>query len=479
MIVLLAALSRPASAGDIFLAPGDDVLTKTAVLNAGDRYLFDDGVYEIAEELRWSGQGTEDEPIFIGAKEGAKPIFRMNGGYFLARIHDASWVRVEGIVFEGADGWADAGFNGIAIENATHVTVADNEIRFFDGYGIYISGASSEVAIERNWIHEVESDGIYVGCGDASCFVTDSTFANNQLGDLGVVLEDGTISDYASGVVLAHGSQGNTIRDNVVYRTSNDGIYVGSTEFGPQNIVEGNAVWETTEDGIVIEGSALVRNNVVFDVGDDGIRCYDSDRNTLEDVVISFNTVAGAFDYAVEVEDWVGKSGMVLANNAIVNPIGRGLRYVYDSYNGEEADGDNVITTNVVTGFVEGWDPAVHPVGVVPGGGYEDFAGAEGWDFYPATGSSLVNAADPSGDTFIPDVDFNGVQRQGDVPDVGAYEYGGAGNPGWAIEEGFKSTDVVNAAGKSLGGCCSSSETPEQAFILLPLLGVFGWRRRR
>src|SRR6185503_10364147 len=93
---------------------------------------------------------------------------------------------------------------------------------------------------------------------------------------------------YATGIVIAHGGQGNTIRDNVIYNVSEDGIYVGSTEFGPQNIVEANAIFDVDGDGIIVEGSALVRNNVVFDVGEDGIQSYDSDRNTLEEVVISF-----------------------------------------------------------------------------------------------------------------------------------------------------------------------------------------------
>jgi hypothetical protein len=486
MIPSLLALAPAAFAADIFLAPGDDVLTKTASLNAGDRYLFRDGVFEIPSDVTWSGAGTSDEPIILGAADGAKPIFRMTGGYYLVRIVDASFLEITGITFESADNWEEAGFNGVSMENATDITFSGNEIRNFQGYGLLVQGNSSNLTISANWFHDLYGEAIYAGCYDASCFTTDSVFSNNRIDTLGYIHEDvvtdygGFETEYATGIVIAHGGQGNAVRDNVVYGVSSDGIYVGSTEFGPQNIVEGNAVWEAGGDGIVAEGSALIRNNVVFDIGEDGIQSYDSDRNTLQDVVISFNTVANCGEYAVQLDDWVGKSGMVLANNAIVNPIGYALDYGWSDYDGESPDPANYISTNVVTGFVDGWDAEVHPDGVIPGGGLEDFVDAAGFDFYPISTGALVNAADPSGEAYIPEVDFNGATRQGDVPDVGAYEYGGADNPGWQIGEGFKSTaPLTPAGGAGLGGCCSKSDSPEEAVILLPLVGLFGWRRRQ
>ncbi len=486
MISLIASFATSALAADIFLHPGDDVLTKTASLVAGDHYKFYGGVYEITADLTWSGQGTADEPIEISAVDGEQPIFRMSEGWFLVHIQDAAFIEVLGITFEGADGWEDAGWNAVSIENSSDITFTDNEIRQFDGYGINIGGNSTRLNLTRNWIHDVQSEGIYGGCWDASCFMTDSAIHNNLIHALGFTDLESTngygdpVIEYATGIAIAHGGQGNTVRDNVIFDVTGDGIYTGSTEFGPQNILEANAIWDAAGDGIVIEGSALVRNNVIFNVMEDGIQCYDSDRNTLQDVVISFNTVSGAGEYAIQLEEWVGKTGMVLANNAIVNPIGYGLQYTFDEGAGEAADPGNVISTNVVTGFVSGWDAEVHPKGVVPGGGYEDFEDAAAFNFYPVNTGALVNSADPGGETYIPDVDFNGAARQGDVPDVGAYEYGGGPNPGWAIGESFKETGPIAAnGGGKLGGCCSKSEDPAAGLILFPVAGLLGWRRRR
>jgi hypothetical protein len=470
-----------AQAADIELSPGDDLLSKTAVLNAGDRILLGDGVYDIPSDLYWSGQGTEDNPIFIGAKDGSShPVLRFAAGYFLVRIQEAAFIEVFGLTFEGGDNWEEGGYNAISIENSTDIKFTDNEIRFFDGYGIDIGGSSSRLTIANNNIHDIQGDGIYAGCYDASCFTTESVFANNWIHHIGTYLSEEEVEEYATGIVIAHGGQNNTVRDNVIHDVSNDGIYVGSTEFGDPNLVEANAIWAAFEDGIVIEGSATVRNNLLFDIGDDGIRCYNSDRNTLENVVISFNTVAGAEDYAVELSDWVGRSGMVLANNAIVNPIGLALSYEWSDYDGEEPDPNNVISTNVVTGYVEGWDEETHPAGVIAGGGFEDFVDATAWNFYPVQSGALVNSADPSGDTYVPEEDFNGAVRQGDVPDVGAYEFGGADNPGWAVQEGFKETGALAAGqGDALGGCCGNNGQADQAAIALPLLALFGWRRRK
>ena len=60
-------------------------------------------------------------------------------------------------------------------------------------------------------------------------------------------------------------------------------------------------------------------------------------------------------------------------------------------------------------------------------------------DFWPAAASPLLGAADA---TYAPSLDFNGTLRVGPF-DVGAYETEGLlSNPGWSIQEGFKSTGL-------------------------------------
>ena len=59
----------------------------------------------------------------------------------------------------------------------------------------------------------------------------------------------------------------------------------------------------------------------------------------------------------------------------------------------------------------------------------------DNWDFWPASGSPLIGAADAA---YAPNKDFNGMSRQGPF-DVGAYETESLmSNPGWPIQDSFK-----------------------------------------
>ena len=71
-------------------------------------------------------------------------------------------------------------------------------------------------------------------------------------------------------------------------------------------------------------------------------------------------------------EGWAGKTGMVLANNVVINPTGFGV----DVHNDGAIAAANLITHNVVSGLVywaEGQAEAF-PEGFLPGAGYSDVA---------------------------------------------------------------------------------------------------------
>ena len=92
----------------------------------------------------------------------------------------------------------------------------------------------------------------------------------------------------------------------------------------------------------------------------------------------------------------------------------------------------------------------------------------------------LLNTADPSGEHYIPEIDFNGVPRDGAAPEIGAYEWDGANNPGWQIREGFKTYDLDSNVSEEVvsEGCCANNDSPEKALVLLPIL-LLAHRRRR
>ena len=65
------------------------------------------------------------------------------------------------------------------------------------------------------------------------------------------------------------------------------------------------------------------------------------------------------------------------------------------------------------------------------------FGGPQG-KFYPNLNSALIDQADVSGEAYPPTYDFNGIARNGNSSEIGAYEWDGAINPGWPVQEGFK-----------------------------------------
>lgn len=474
MNLLLLALS--AQAGTITLTPGDEIEAKTRELGPGDTIVLEGGVYEVERTLVWTAPGTADQPVLIEGKVGGtEVVIRSKGSGAVAVLRDSSFVTVRNIAFEGGEGWEEARQVGFRIANSTDVSFQSNRIRRMQLTGLDIDGNTRNITVLHNRIHDlVDGNGILVGCSDASCWLQDGLIAENLIHDLG--------GDYVTGIRLEHGTQNVEVRDNVLFRIGTadgtDGIFAGSTESGPPNLIHGNAIWDVYDDGIWIEGSAVVRNNVVHLTGGVGIGTRNTDRNGLSNVVISHNTVVFTGDWSVWLQDWFHQDGMVFANNAVANPIGRGLRYL-----GQWDEGDastNHITNNHVTGWVDGLDEELFPHAVVPGAGLADFMDPDGLDFYPVQHSDLVNGGDSSGASWVPEVDFNGTRRQGDAPDVGAYEWNGAGNPGWPLQEGFKELEVDERGSTALSrGCCNKKDQPSEAVLVLPLALLWAGRRRR
>lgn len=465
-----ALFAAPAFATNAEVSPGDDIATITAALTPGSEIVFNDGVYTVASTLTWSAAGTESEPIVLRAKEGATPILELTSGWTIASVTASSYLTIQGLQLRGGEGWEDGGYRGLQIDGSNHVTVVDCDISNTAGTALYLSGNNQDMVLRSNHLHDGNSNGLFVGCNDATCWTESSVIEGNWIHNVG--------GDSGYGLYLAPGAQGNTVVDNVIYDTGYRGMLVHSTEGGDANTVEGNVIWNANDIGLYVAGASIVRNNVIFNITGVGLYTGDNGRGTFDDVVLSFNTVANTTSYAARIYDWEGRTGMVLANNAFANPTGYGLYFEKPSDTGSVSDA--LIVGNVVSGLVDGLDA---DSGAFTGGaGFDDFLDPEGWDFYPSPNSHLINAADPSGDTYVPAADFNGADRPGDAPDVGAYEWTGAENPGWAIQEDFKEVGVdPGADGREVGGgCCGGkSKGAEEGLLLLPVLGLGAARRRR
>lgn len=456
-------LSAAAWAASVTLNPGDDVATLTASLGAGDVITFNAGTYSLPAALYWTGVGTADAPITLQGK--GDVTLSLETGWVVAELDAASYVVIDGLHFQDADGNTDGSY-GLYLHDVDHVTVRNCEFGPVAHSAFTGDGTLDTLTIEHNEVHDTtDGYGMYWGCDDAQCWLESSTISNNWIHDIG-----GT---YNYALYVAMGGQGNTIVDNVIYGNLYRGLSVHSTEYGPYNEVRGNAIWSVGDIGLYVRGAARVWDNLVFDVDGVGIYTTDNDHDILDDVVITHNTVWNTTSWGAYIDRWSGRTGNAFANNAIDNITGYGLEV-------EDGGMDDAVlfSSNVVSGLVSGVEDGSD--GVVAGGGDGDFVDAEGWDLYPSSSGALVGAGDPQG--FVPDVDFNGVARDGAGPDVGAYERTADDNPGWVLQEGFKDTSPVDADdGSAVGGCCGSSgdTAAKSGVLLLPMAGFWRFSRSR
>ena len=461
MILLVST----ALAASVTLHPGDDVASLTAALGAGDEIVFANGIYEIPSDLSWSGAGTQAQPIVLRANEPGKAVLEfVSESGRVATVSESSHLSIDGLVFRGGEGWDLLTQGGLRISNSSDVSVTNCEFTNLGGTVFYLSENNSRITFSHNHIHDtVTSGAIYVGCSDASCWTTGATFEGNLFHGLA-----GT-DDYA--MRLEPGSQGFQVVDNVFYDLAYRGIITHSTELGETLAIEGNVLWSVTDIAVYLRGSATVRNNIIFNSGT-GIYVADPEWETYSDIVISHNTVVDTEGWGIRLYSWQEKEGMVLTNNVVSNPTG----YAFNTDDGNVDDG-NMISSNVFTGLVEGLEPLKGHYSA--GAGSKDFVDEAGWDFYPSATSTLLAAADPASEAWVPPIDFNHAERDGAAPDVGAYERIADQNPGWPIQEGFKDPGVdIKVDQGEVGGCACTDDGNGQASLLFLPLALF-WRRRR
>jgi hypothetical protein len=479
------ALAGPALAASFEIGPDDD-LSVVESLSPGDELVLKDGTYTLSGTLTLAVAGTESEPVIVRARNKGAAVLRAgpgdDGSYpgTLVRIQDASFLTLRGVVIEGDDTWTtdSGGYVGLRVERSTDITLDKLDVGQVGRAGIVLSEDNARVTINRTHVHDTfDGSGISVGCWDGSCWTSELTLFNNWVHDIGG--EDGI------GLRLLPGTQGAQVTHNVVYATGSVGVFLAAVENGDGNYFEGNAVWSAAGAGLLIEGAAQVRNNIIFNVEGRGIWTRDPERDTdtFGDLVISHNTIVDTSYWGVELDDWETAAGtLVFANNAVCNPIGRGVEIELSGSDTALPQAPGYVSSNVVCGQVTGMDRFDNEV--VPGAGFEDFTDADGWNFYPVDGAVIQDAGDRAGDAYVPQVDFNGVARPGNGPDAGAYERDGDANPGWPVREGFKEFDLTYQNPQEfVGGCCddknNESSKGAQAALLLPLLGFGAALRRR
>lgn len=401
------------------LSAGEDVEAAIAMLQPGDTLELGGGMYVVTERFSISLVGTEAEPITIRAKDGEAPhIHRPDANQNLVDIDNAQWVVIDGIEWSG-------GSAGIRISGAQNLTISNCDIHSTNDVALRAndSGVTYEnLHIVGNEIHNTNNtgEGMYLGCNENGCRVANSIIERNW-----VHHTNGPNITQGDGIELKEGSYGNVVRDNVIHDTHYPCILTYSTVGnGAPNVIEGNAMWNCGDHAIQSAADSVIRNNIILGANASGISLQPHQSGAPSNTQVLHNTIVVPGGRALNVSGPVGP--VVIANNAVYSQAGPAIQLGGDTSH-------VTLVANIGLGGLSGGDAGYAAGDIVADFIAAHMNGGVPNDVFPAMGA-LVGAADP---TYATDVDFNGLPLNG-PPDVGAYAFDADGNPGWALQAGFK-----------------------------------------
>ena len=449
-LVLAASISMAAAAATYHAYPGDSLANRIHLMRPGDTLIVhsvggdETGQYGRVSLYSVDGDdpGTpEEEWITVIAADGEPRPEIYHGSHTQNLVDFYNYVRhfkLIGLAFHYGS-------------NAIHVqTGADGE----------------SIVFEDLYMHRLHSGINLSSCGDVSnmvvrgCEIFDTGYGapgeGMYLGTHGYqgtgagILHDSTIEynyvhhcygSQGDGIELKYECYRNIVRDNVIHDTQFPGILSHGTArptAADNNILARNVIWNSGDNGIQTHQTTTIVSNVVFSSG----RCINVNQNTsnsgiLHDVYVYNNTFYGA-------TSWVagfyvgGKTNIEICNNLFYQLSAGAFAVSFDDPMGVVSSG------NYYYGGVQ-YVPAGFTAGPAPADAFVNASTTPGViDVYLQGGTALENAGD---NTYAPADDFNETARPQDgTAEPGAYEIVGASNPGWQIDEEFKTPPVVQPA---------------------------------
>ena len=368
-------------------------------LQPGDRLEIASGTYSIEAYFNVTVQGTSTAPIWIVAASGATPVItRSNANQNVINVGSGSPVRflcLRGLEITGGSAL-------LRLYDCEDVWV--DQCHLHDSAEVAITANTADTArlhLTRNEIHATggTGEGMYLGGNNASVVMRDSVIALNHVYDCG--------GSQGDGIEVKQGSFGNWIVENHVHDTNYPAITVYGTGGQPRNVIERNTCYRSNDNVLQVQGEALVRDNLVVAGAGSAFHTHDHQGQT-QDLVVVHNTFVNT-GRGMNLISWGGRSGMVLANNAIYSQ-GEAVRFGAGS-------AGVTLSGNVVFGSVSG----AGSLGAA-GTGLGDFADLA-WDASklnarPATSSPLLGAGDVA---HVTASDLTSAARQSAV-DAGCYD---------------------------------------------------------
>jgi hypothetical protein len=397
-------------------------------LKPGDELILHGGVYSQNGRRAVTAKGTAEKPIVIRAADGQTPLLtrpadnidKHNNIEFV----DCAYLGIRGIRLKG-------GSSGVRFIRGHHITFENCEIFETGNNALTMnSGNCDAFVIRKNHIHHTglskrgatEGEGMYIGCHSGSCRTTNTLVEGNYIHHLRSTSNGGN-----DGIEIKVGSYNNTVRNNVIHDTNIGRQYPGIFVYGGGkgiNIVEGNVIWNAGE-GIQVVSDAIVRNNIILNCSVTGITAAPHAAvSRVRNVRIVNNTIVN-HPRGIRIR-WAKATNMIFSNNAVYCP----------GFIAVDASGvtNAIFSANYVEGRLAGIE--IDNSRFYDGANLKQaFSDPAKKNFWPKSGSVLVNNADPA---FAPKLDFNNTARKPPF-DVGACETEAqATNPGWQIKAGFK-----------------------------------------
>jgi hypothetical protein len=442
---LVASPTGNDAAAGTYAAPFATPQRAVDLAQPGDVVVLRAGVYNMFQSLRVvSKSGTAALPIRISGEKGA--VLRSVGegvpGVWrgIVEIDDSSSIYVSGVSVENSS------FFGFRIQNSKDIKVLSSRSTVSLGSGVYALNVQS-LQINGNDISRFcdrNAFGGGAGCQEGISLSRVSGFyvTNNQVHDAPQSV--GVTSGGGEGIDVKDGCSTGVVAFNKVWNLVQTGIYIDGWTSGVANVsVYGNRVWNTS-NGIAVAsetGGAVsdvtIRDNVVYDVGYDGIDItnYKGDANgdgQRSRVYIYNNTVYNAgikeakppycllwsnggpcidFGYGINIQSSNVKS-VVIQDNIVYGSKTAPIAVA------PAARSNVVVRTNLVypinqfswSGEYSGLKPIVgDPKFMLPSD-----------DFHLNAGSAAIGTGTGG---FWPGVDADNMLRSSENRDLGAYQY--------------------------------------------------------
>ncbi len=247
----LIAPIQPANVIEIY--PGQSFEAAAESLGAGDTLIVHQGTYADTGRISIGVNASAANPVVIMGAEGENPplIMRPVGAAVqnTINIEGASYITLKGLEITSNGG------DGIKMVNdSSYITLEDNHIHQVN-VGINFKDNLHHITVRRNHIHSTGTggntgEGMYVGCHDGSCAISDSLIENNWV-------HDTRSASQGDGIEIKLGSHSNIIRDNVIYDTNYPCILLYGTQGNPRNHVEGNVMWNCGDLGIQVAADTI------------------------------------------------------------------------------------------------------------------------------------------------------------------------------------------------------------------------------